>query len=101
MLRVSFRWRLAAPAILDPLVVTSSWICYRALGARNQATFEAHAANRIPATVGTIDLQPDFAPSRSSRAGPRSLSLRGRSSDPPVFRHPRSLSGAHALKAVA
>jgi len=56
MLRVSFRWRLAAPAILVLLVVTSSWICYRALAARDQAAVETHAANRIPATFGTIDL---------------------------------------------
>jgi ligand-binding sensor domain-containing protein len=55
MLRVSFRWQLAAPAILVPLVVTSSWICYRALGARDQAAVEAHSANLIPSTVATID----------------------------------------------
>lgn len=56
MLRASVRWRLAAPAILVPLVVTSSWICYRALAARDLAAVEARAANQIPTTLVTTDL---------------------------------------------
>jgi ligand-binding sensor domain-containing protein len=55
MLRASVRWWMVAPAILIPLVATSSWICYRALAARDQAAVEAQAANHIPATFGIID----------------------------------------------
>ena len=58
MFRVSIRWRLAVPAILVSLVAFSSWICYRALAARNQATVESQAANRISTTLAALDSHP-------------------------------------------
>src|SRR5665213_2043969 len=55
MLRVSDRWRLAAPAILLPLVLISSWICYRALAARGRAVAEADAAKYIAVTFAPVE----------------------------------------------
>jgi ligand-binding sensor domain-containing protein len=58
MFRVSIRWRVAAPAILVPLVAISSWICYRALAARGQAEVDAQAANRVSTTLAALDSHP-------------------------------------------
>jgi ligand-binding sensor domain-containing protein len=55
MLQLSGRWRLAAPAILVVLVLTSSWVCYRALRARDQAASESAGANRIAASFLALD----------------------------------------------
>jgi hypothetical protein len=55
MLRVSVRWQLAAPAILISFVGTFSWVCYRALAARDHAASESVAAKQIAATLTQID----------------------------------------------
>lgn len=55
MSRVVFRWRLAAPAILVSVAIFSSWICYRALAARAEATRDSLSAARIAVEVRELD----------------------------------------------
>jgi len=52
-----FRWRLAAAAVLVSVVISLSWICYQALGARAGAVRDSASAKRIAVSADALDLR--------------------------------------------